>query len=158
MRKKMVPLPLIRAIRNNQNFDSLTICVLVGAMSVLVDSVQIQLPSERLVGTHSGKVKRHDGLFESDLAVNLEGFAIGQPRDNVIETFSFDIFQKIIHLVGEVFGLPVDLSTEIGIAYLACLEGLLELVRFLLLVRFLSVGRGPFEKRSIREIIHAESI
>ena len=57
----------------------LTICVLVGAMSVLVDSIKIQLSSKRLIGTHTGKVKRHDGLFESDLAVNLEGFSIRQP-------------------------------------------------------------------------------
>ena len=116
MRKKMVPLPLIRAIRNNQNFDSLTICVLVGAMSVLVDSVQIQLPSERLVGTHSGKVKRHDGLFESDLAVNLEGFAIREPRNDIIKTFPFHVLKKIVHLVWEVLRFPFNMSANTAAA------------------------------------------
>jgi hypothetical protein len=39
MRERRVPLTLMCAMRNNENFDSLTICVLIGAMSVLVDSV-----------------------------------------------------------------------------------------------------------------------
>lgn len=79
---------------------------------MLVDSVEIQLSSERLVGTHTRKIQRHNRLFESNLAVNLEGFAIGQPRDDVIETFSFHVFEEIIHLVWEVFGFPLDMSTD----------------------------------------------
>ena len=103
-------------LRNNrppETLSKLTIRILVGTVSVLVDSVEIQLSSERLVGTHTRKVQRHYRLFESNLAVNLEGFAIGQPRDDIIETFSFHVFEEIIHLVGEVFGFPFDVSTDI---------------------------------------------
>jgi len=43
-------------LATNEKVVRISICILVGAVSVLVDSVEIQLSSERLVGTHSGKV------------------------------------------------------------------------------------------------------
>ncbi len=104
-------------------------------MSVLVDSIEIQLSSKRLVRTHTGKVKRHDGLFESDLAVNLEGFTTGQPRDNVIKTFLLDVLKKVVHLVRKMFWLPFH-SDNIGIVDL---EGLL------VSEALLGAVRRPFE-------------
>jgi len=63
-------------LTSDKKFMRISICVLVRTVSVLVNSVKVQLSSERLVRTHSRKVQRHNRLFESNLAVNLEGFAV----------------------------------------------------------------------------------
>ena len=74
-------------------------------------------------------------MFESDLAVDLEGLAIGQPRDNVLETFSFDILKQVIHFVREVFGLPFHCCSVGVVAAVVVLEGLLVSIDFLRAVR-----------------------
>lgn len=84
---------------------------------MLVDPVEIQLSSKGLIRTHSRKVERHDRLFESNLAVNLEGFAIRQPGDNVVETFSFYVIEEIIHFVREMFRFPFDMTANTGTGY-----------------------------------------